>query len=76
MSDAKMSNIEVMDMRAKEAHAATTKWAIEIVGIYTKSLKEIGLTIGPEDEKLIIRESMRAARVLAEGITKEIESKL
>jgi hypothetical protein len=76
MSDAKMGNIELMDIRAKEAHAATTKWAVEIVGIYAKSLKEIGLTIGPEDEKLIIRESMRAARVLAEGITKEIESKL
>jgi hypothetical protein len=76
MSDTKMGNIELMDMRAKEAHAATTKWAIEIVGIYAKSLKEIGLKIGPEDEKLIIGESMRAARVLAEGITKDIESKL
>jgi hypothetical protein len=76
MSDTKMGNIELMDIRAKEAHAATTKWAVEIVSIYAKSLKEIGLTIGPEDEKLIIGESMRAARALAEGITKDIESKL
>jgi hypothetical protein len=76
MSDTKMGNIELMDIRAREAHAATTKWAIEIVGIYAKSLKEVGLTIGPEDEKLIIGESMKAARVLAEGITKDIESKL
>jgi hypothetical protein len=76
MSDTKMGNIELMDIRAREAHAATTKWAVEIVGIYAKSLKEIGLTIGPEDEKLIIGESMKAARALAEGITKDIESKL
>ena len=76
MGDNKMGNIELMDIRAKEAHAATTKWAIEIVGIYAKSLREIGLTIGPEDEKLIIGESMKAARALAEGITKDIESKL
>ena len=71
-----MGNIEIMDMRAKEAHAATIKWAVEIVGIYSKSLKEIGLTIGPEDEKLIIKEALGSARLLADVITKDIESKL
>jgi hypothetical protein len=76
MSDTKMGNIELMDIRAREAHAATTKWAIEIVGIYAKSMSDVGLKIGPEDHNLLIKESMKAARALAEGITKEIESKL
>ena len=71
-----MGNIELMDIRAREAHAATTKWAIEIVGIYAKSMSDVGLKIGPEDHNLLIKESMKAARALAEGITKEIESKL
>jgi hypothetical protein len=76
MSDTKMSDIKFMDMRAKEAHAATTKWAIEIASIYAKSMSDVGLTIGPEDHDLLIKESMKAARALAEGITKDIEGKL
>jgi hypothetical protein len=69
MSDTKMSDIKFMDMRAKEAHAATAKWVLEIVTIYAKYMST-------EDHDLFIKESMKAARFLAERAIKDIEDKL
>ena len=70
MSDTKMSDIKFMDMRIKkEAHLATAKWVLEIVTIYTKSMST-------EDHDLLIRESMKAARFLAERAIKDLEDKL
>lgn len=71
-----MSNIDLMDVSAKEAYSATVKWAAEIVRIYAKSMSDVGITIGPEDNDFVIKEAVKAARILAEKITKDIEAKL
>lgn len=71
-----MSNIDLVDVRAKEAYSATVKWATEIVTIYAKSLSDFGLTIAAEEEAFIIREAMKAARSLSEKIIKDIEGGL
>ena len=71
-----MSNIDLMDARAKEAHSATVKWVMEIVTIYAKSLNDVGLTISEVDESFIIRESMKAARSLSDKIIKDMEERL